>query len=243
MATSIYRVLVAVDFGEASSAALRVAEPIARQENAKLTMLHAAASGAPPYFTPDQVQTLDRERRTDRTATEWELTAFARAAGVTVPVTPLVVEGEPGEVILRVAPLRNLLVMGTHGRRGPSRWWLGSVAERVVRATPVPVMVVWRAPADVTSACSRVVWCRDDRDDAARAWAEHLAAAFGGTSVAAPSLDALDVHGRAATMAVASAAADDPGMDRIIEFLRSNARPILFIPQPASQPVSSGGRI
>lgn len=34
------------------------------------------------------------------------------------------------------------LVVGTHGRRGPSRWWLGSVAERVARAAAAPVLIV-----------------------------------------------------------------------------------------------------
>jgi nucleotide-binding universal stress UspA family protein len=36
----------------------------------------------------------------------------------------------------------DLVVMGTHGRRGPSHWMIGSVAERVVRSAPCPVLVV-----------------------------------------------------------------------------------------------------
>ena len=48
----------------------------------------------------------------------------------------------PSEAILHASAGVDLVVMGTHGRRGPSHWWLGSVAERVLRETRVPLMVV-----------------------------------------------------------------------------------------------------
>jgi nucleotide-binding universal stress UspA family protein len=56
----------------------------------------------------------------------------------------VLVRGDPCEGILHVARERNadLIVMGTHGRRGLSRAFLGSVAERVVRTSPTPVLTV-----------------------------------------------------------------------------------------------------
>jgi len=56
--------------------------------------------------------------------------------------TYLVVDGEPAPRILEHAAEHDLVVMGTHGRTGLKRAFLGSVAEAVIRASTVPVMVV-----------------------------------------------------------------------------------------------------
>jgi len=57
-------------------------------------------------------------------------------------------QGTPFDVILDVAKSEgcDLIVIGTHGRRGVARVLLGSVAERVVRLSPVPVLTVHPAP-------------------------------------------------------------------------------------------------
>lgn len=56
---------------------------------------------------------------------------------------PLVVEGEPAEVILDYAAKNkvDLIIMSGHGRSGVTRWVLGSVADRVVRNSPAPVLI------------------------------------------------------------------------------------------------------
>ena len=66
----------------------------------------------------------------------------AEAAGV--PVETAVLEGSPSREIVRYAEAQScdLVVMGTHGRGGIDRLLLGSVAERVVRASAVPVLTV-----------------------------------------------------------------------------------------------------
>ncbi|MCK7510218.1 MAG: universal stress protein [Desulfobacterales bacterium] len=105
----------------------------------------------------------------------------------------------------------DLLVLGTHGRRGPSRWWLGSVAERVVRDSPVPALVV-RAEPEPTPAGSvfarPVAACRP-RSSAARPlnYAQALAASFGGNVAekAVSSLDDLTCDPGASLMVVATA--------------------------------------
>jgi Universal stress protein family len=53
----------------------------------------------------------------------------------------------PEDLILRESRGFDVVVMGTHGRHGPKRWWLGSVAERVLRETSRPLLIV-RAGAD-----------------------------------------------------------------------------------------------
>jgi nucleotide-binding universal stress UspA family protein len=66
----------------------------------------------------------------------------ARAAGV--KAKSIIVVGTPAEVIVRAARTRHaeLIVMGTHGRSGLSRFLLGSVASRVVATSPCPVLTV-----------------------------------------------------------------------------------------------------
>ncbi|MGE5849127.1 MAG: universal stress protein, partial [Candidatus Methylomirabilota bacterium] len=77
--------------------------------------------------------------------------AGARAG---VPVETRVVTGIPYDDILRIgAELRaDLIIMGTHGRTGVSHLFMGSVAEKVVRRAPCPVLTVRQAEHDfVTS--------------------------------------------------------------------------------------------
>lgn len=74
---------------------------------------------------------------------EAALDAVEAAAG-DVPVTREVVDGSPSRRIVEYArehPI-DVIVMGTHGRGGLDRLLLGSVAERVVRTSPVPVLTV-----------------------------------------------------------------------------------------------------
>lgn len=59
-------------------------------------------------------------------------------------VQPVVMQGKVAEGILDYA-IENqidLIMMSTHGRSGPSRWALGSVADRVIRHSPIPVLIV-----------------------------------------------------------------------------------------------------
>lgn len=59
-------------------------------------------------------------------------------------VDTAVVTGKPAEAILDYALKNNvdLIVMSTHGRSGVARWFMGSVADRIVNAAPVPVLLV-----------------------------------------------------------------------------------------------------
>lgn len=61
-----------------------------------------------------------------------------------VPVETALIEGTPSKEVVRYATEEgcDLIVMGTHGRGGIDRLLLGSVAERVVRGSPVPVLTV-----------------------------------------------------------------------------------------------------
>ncbi len=150
MPIRIQKVLCPVDFSETSDLALKYAIGLARVYSADLDVLHVVA---PPvtslpgeHFLGDFVQadmealaTACRER-VDRLLAE---TPCAEK----VAVTPMVVCGVPYLEILRVAAedQADLLVMGTHGRSGIEHLLIGSVAERVVRKAPCPVLTV-KAP-------------------------------------------------------------------------------------------------
>jgi len=135
------RILAAVDFGPASGRAVQVAGVLARQYSARLTALHADVIEAPVYFTHDQETRLERQRVAARAAAEQQLLRFVRQA-YPDRVTVRIADDAPASAIVDAANGMDLIVMGTHGRHGPSRWWLGSVAERVVRESVVPVLIV-----------------------------------------------------------------------------------------------------
>ncbi len=135
------RILVAVDFGDASSHAVRVAGALAARFDARLSGLHAESLEVPPYFTHGQIEALEHQQIEARARAARYLEKHASHL-TPIPVEPLITDGPAGEAVLDAAERHDLLVIGTHGRRGPSRWWLGSVAERVVRSTTVPVVVV-----------------------------------------------------------------------------------------------------
>jgi nucleotide-binding universal stress UspA family protein len=126
--------LVAVDDSEASGAAVDFAIRLARAEHARLTFC-AAASGLKPG--PTAFEYRDAVRAIAETAA-----GRARAAGIASDC--VIVDGTPAEVIVNIARSErsSAIVIGTHGRHGLRRWLEGSVAESVVRQSPVPVAVV-----------------------------------------------------------------------------------------------------
>lgn len=138
----VQSVVVAVDFGDASARAVAIAGCIVeRCGSASLRLLHAEAAEAPPYFTHEQVDRLERQRReADAQAGEF-LSRFGRQHAK-VPFATTIEHRTPVDAILDAAVHTDLVVMGTHGRRGPARWWLGSVAERVLRDIRAPLLIV-----------------------------------------------------------------------------------------------------
>jgi nucleotide-binding universal stress UspA family protein len=136
------RILVATDFGESSSRALEVAINLAKEFDSKLTLLHAYTIPTPGYdYATGVLWPVDELSR----AAKAELDGVLRKAKEQYSnIDVLLVRGEPWSEILETAERcsANLIVMGTHGRRGLPRVLLGSVAEKIVRLSPVPVLTV-----------------------------------------------------------------------------------------------------
>ena len=176
-------ILVGVDFGEASAGALHAAGALATAVGARLRALHAERFEPPPYFTVNQIDQLEAERRAGQSAAAAHLAEFAAVnAGHTAAVA--VADEPPVEALLREAHTADLIVLGTHGRRGPGRWWLGSVAERVVRAATVPVLVTRAATGNAGGLFERVVLVEQHADAGSpAALLADLLARIGGNAV------------------------------------------------------------
>ena len=124
---TVREILVATDFSETSEAAVRVAHSYAKAFGARLHVLHVT--------WPDEQGLTDL------------FSALKAELGTTVPLVVASHRGDEAEEIVNYAKQRgiDLIVLGTHGRTGFSRALLGSVAERVVRTAPCPVLTVPRA--------------------------------------------------------------------------------------------------
>ncbi len=139
-------ILVATDFSETSRGAIDVACELASDSGAALTLVHTCEV---PVYTevpvpPDvMVPIVDGARARLEDLVRSLQPACPRAKAITRV-------GVPWEQILAAAEEvgADLIVLGTHGRRGLAHALIGSVAERVVRLAPVPVLTVRsRAPA------------------------------------------------------------------------------------------------
>lgn len=136
------RILVPVDFSDASKAAVRHAKEIAQPDEAKLDLLHVLEQVVyPSAYGVDPAHLATREvlARVEKT-----LGDIAREDGGYDRVQTSVKVGYAPLTILDYAEDNevDLIVIATHGRTGFDRVLLGSVAERVIRRSPVPVFVV-----------------------------------------------------------------------------------------------------
>jgi nucleotide-binding universal stress UspA family protein len=137
-------ILVAVDFEEASRRALVTAQAIASGLRAPLALVHVyrvslyTYTSIEPVPMPPPIPPLEVEE-----AARASLGKLAALIGVAQELT-LVREGDPADEILEAARAidARMIALGTHGRRGLAHILLGSVAEQVMRRSPVPVLTV-----------------------------------------------------------------------------------------------------
>ncbi len=140
---TINRILCPVDFFPASGAAVTYAKNLASKYSARIHLLHVIAPVLPANheFAFDIVEItkqLEEAARTRMTA----LAERAKAAGV-----PCDIETRVGDVYDEIkkaieAEKPEFVVMGTHGRRGFERWFMGSTTEKLLRHSPVPLLTI-----------------------------------------------------------------------------------------------------
>jgi nucleotide-binding universal stress UspA family protein len=140
------RILHPSDFSSASRAAFRKAIDMAKASRAELLLLHVVSPVVPVpgdgYVSPamyDQLSASSRawaQKRLD--------SLVAQAKKSRARVKGFILEGAASDEIVRFARARRveLIVMGTHGRKGIAKLFVGSVADRVVAAATCPVLTV-----------------------------------------------------------------------------------------------------
>jgi nucleotide-binding universal stress UspA family protein len=138
----IKKILVAVDLSECGSAALDRARALARTTGAELVLVYANELPVLPVGEPPFVPAYVLEERVQRSRERFtqlvvEVQRDVNARGYT--------DVGPAHEVVSAAIAKehpDLVIAGTHGRRGLSRLLLGSFTERLVRTCPVPVLTV-----------------------------------------------------------------------------------------------------
>lgn len=145
---SFRKILVPTDFSESSIRAIRLAVELARHSGGEITILHVGilphiysaelgmSGGVGPLFTQAGEEMAREQRHHMEKIAKSEIPDSVHHRTVIREGYP------PQEVLAQVLDGgHDVVVMGTHGRTGLKRVLLGSVAERVIRESPVPVLV------------------------------------------------------------------------------------------------------
>ena len=135
------------DFSRASRPAFKRAVEMAKDRRARLFVVHVLAPAVPMmtgdgYVSPTVYEDMEAAARAGAQKQLRRLAEQAKRSGVRA--RPILLEGIAHERIAQAARSRNadLVVIGTHGRTGFARFFLGSVASRVLAIAPCPVLTV-----------------------------------------------------------------------------------------------------
>ena len=142
-------IVVPTDFSSLSLSALQYASELARALGARLDLVHAVDELTARYLDlPDYAQLGQLQTTLERSARD-QIDMLVAAENRLTPGTTgaVLTTRSPAEAIVSYARDVNadLIVMGTHGRNAVGRLLLGSVAERVVRTAPCPVLTICEA--------------------------------------------------------------------------------------------------
>ena len=144
--TDLNKILVPTDFSDASAAALKYACELADSMHAEVCVLHVLENPYPlaaytEYYTPPQEFFVKREEQA-RMLLDAQLTPEQKER---YHAEMILRHGEPVREILQYLHEHgavHLVVMATHGRGGVARLMVGSVADKLVRMAPCPVLTI-----------------------------------------------------------------------------------------------------
>lgn len=145
MVKRIRRVLHATDFSRASARALQEAVDLAKQNKAELWVVHVIVPliyAAGEFDGPELYARLEETTRKDAETSMARLVQKLKKAKVNTK--SLLLNGMAHNQIVKAAKSKraDMIVIGTHGRTGLSKLFLGSVAARVVATADCPVLTV-----------------------------------------------------------------------------------------------------
>lgn len=155
----VRRVIVPLDGSELADRALPVAVDVACGLDVPVHVVRAidpaanlpvsrGAFGMAPSITSDAMEQIWAEAEAEASSTVTQGIETLQAEGI--EVSGAVLHGSPFFAISEIALPDDLLILTSHGRGGVRRWLLGSVAEKLVREAPAPVVLVPAAGRDVT---------------------------------------------------------------------------------------------
>ncbi len=144
MTSDIKEIVVPIDFTATSECALDYAIDFAKQVGARLTLVHAYE--LPVYGFPDGALVASSEvaGRILESAQAGLLAAIERRKDCGVEIRSVLRDGPPADEVAAVAKQvhADMVILGTHGRKGLRRAIMGSVAEEVIRACECPVLAI-----------------------------------------------------------------------------------------------------
>jgi nucleotide-binding universal stress UspA family protein len=147
MEKRIRRILYATDYSKASSRALDQAVQLAKQNDAELLVVHVIEP-VTPYVTGDDYGStelyLRLEETTKNDAQSSMQKLMQKLQKLKVNAKSLLLRGSTHDQIIKAAKSRkaDMIVIGTHGRTGLSKLFMGSVASKVVSTAHCPVLTV-----------------------------------------------------------------------------------------------------
>lgn len=145
--TTTRKILYATDYSRASARALDEAVRLARQNNAELLVVHVMEP-VTPYVTGEDFGSAELYMKLEETTkkeAEFSMNKLLdKLQKSKVKAKGLLLKGTPHDQIVSAAKRRNadLIVIGTHGRTGLSKLFMGSVAGKVVSTAGCPVLTV-----------------------------------------------------------------------------------------------------
>ena len=140
------RILVASDFSKPSRKAFATAVAMAKANHASMTIVHVIVPISPivpeQYLNAQTWETIDSQTRRWSQQQLDRLTRSAKKAGVRA--VALVRDGDPAREIVKIARSKraDIVVVGTNGRTGLAKFFVGSIAARVVATASCPVVTV-----------------------------------------------------------------------------------------------------
>lgn len=183
MSNKAYRqILVGTDFSDYSERAVAVAKRVAQRLGGHVTVVHVYKPG--PYyqgFFPGSADELE-ERIAEAAQKELDALAARSLSGVSADVLAMSSRSAADAVCDEAVRLRaDLCVVGTHGRAGVERFFIGSVAEKIVRHAPCDVITVPPDAVETVPFAHRMLIATDFSDAAVKAAEAACSVAVDGT--------------------------------------------------------------
>ncbi len=138
------KILVPLDGSPLAEAVLPHVQALAKSEGAEIVLLRVAVTPDPNFFHRDEGEGRQITDAIEKEALDYMKTEVTKLQNEGVKVTAITRDGTIPNTILEVAEETHadVIAMSTHGRVGIQRWLMGSVADNVVHASHIPVMLV-----------------------------------------------------------------------------------------------------